>query len=425
MEMSRQRIRSSVLESSTDKCPHCGGTGHVRSVSSVTLHLLRMIEEMLLKGATHNLIVRTRSEVALYVLNHKRAHLRDLESRFQITITVNADASVGAAQPFIIEKGEQVHSAEAAKALVAQAIAAAPVTAEEEEEEYEDVAEDEAEETEGEAQTRDSAEAGESAEADAPSEEGHGENGQRRGRRRRRRGRGRDRDREPRDSAREGAREGGRENGHEGGFAHEAGAEHAGAPVGEGEMTEEGAEGQEGHGPGEPGRSADQQGDGDRRRRRRGRRGGRRNRRGREGEGEGAFAGQNGGAPEDHAGDAQDHHDDGTEAEVADAVADLGGPVREQAAAAEPYAPQPFEPVARETAPPPVPEEPAAAPEPARRRSTVRERAPVFSSETEPHVTAASESHPAPEPEPPAAAPEPAATEEAKPRRFGWWSKRG
>src|SRR5213075_3225321 len=50
MEMSRQRIRSSVLESSTDKCPHCGGTGHVRSVSSVTLHLLRMIEEMLLKG---------------------------------------------------------------------------------------------------------------------------------------------------------------------------------------------------------------------------------------------------------------------------------------------------------------------------------------------------------------------------------------
>ena len=125
MEMSRQRIRSSVLESSTDKCPHCGGTGHVRSVSSVTLHLLRMIEEMLLKGATHNLIVRTRTEVALYALNHKRAHLRDLESRFQITITVNADASVGAAQPFLIEKGEQVHSVEAAKALLAQAVPAA------------------------------------------------------------------------------------------------------------------------------------------------------------------------------------------------------------------------------------------------------------------------------------------------------------
>src|SRR6185295_1281614 len=134
MEMSRQRIRSSVLESSTDKCPHCGGTGHVRSVSSVALHLLRMLEEMLLKGATHNLIVRTRTEVALYCLNHKRAHLRDLESRFQITITVNADATIGAAQPFLIEKGEQVHSVEAAKAIVAQATPVAPAAQEAEEE---------------------------------------------------------------------------------------------------------------------------------------------------------------------------------------------------------------------------------------------------------------------------------------------------
>ena len=147
MEMSRQRIRSSVLESSTDKCPHCGGTGHVRSVSSVALHLLRMIEEMLLKGATHNLIVRTRSEVALYVLNHKRAHLRELESRFQIAITVNADATVGAAQPFLIEKGEQVHSVEAAKAIVAQAMPPAPAAQEPEEEfaEEEEIGEAEAE----------------------------------------------------------------------------------------------------------------------------------------------------------------------------------------------------------------------------------------------------------------------------------------
>ena len=89
MEMSRQRIRTSVLESSTEKCPHCGGTGHVRSVSSVALQLLRSIEEMLLKGPTHNLIIRTRPEIALYVLNHKRAHLRGLEERFKVTLTVN------------------------------------------------------------------------------------------------------------------------------------------------------------------------------------------------------------------------------------------------------------------------------------------------------------------------------------------------
>ncbi|MFX5705748.1 ribonuclease E/G, partial [Acinetobacter baumannii] len=48
LEMSRQRIRASVLESSTDPCPHCGGTGHVRSVSSVALQLLRGLEEILM-----------------------------------------------------------------------------------------------------------------------------------------------------------------------------------------------------------------------------------------------------------------------------------------------------------------------------------------------------------------------------------------
>ena len=83
LEMSRQRIRASVLESSTEPCPQCGGTGHVRSVSSVALQLLRGIEEILMKGATHNLVVRTRTDVALYVLNHKRGHLRDLEEQLQ------------------------------------------------------------------------------------------------------------------------------------------------------------------------------------------------------------------------------------------------------------------------------------------------------------------------------------------------------
>ncbi len=85
LEMSRQRIRASVLESSTEPCPQCGGSGHVRSVSSVALQLLRGLEEILMKGATHNLVVRTRTDVALYVLNHKRGHLRDLEDAFKVT----------------------------------------------------------------------------------------------------------------------------------------------------------------------------------------------------------------------------------------------------------------------------------------------------------------------------------------------------
>jgi ribonuclease E len=187
LEMSRQRIRSSVLESSTEKCPHCGGTGHVRSVSSVALQLLRAIEEMLLKGATHNLIVRTRSETALYLLNHKRAHLRELEERFQLTITVNADAAVAGQVSYVIEKGEQVHSIEQAKALVAvRPTSIAPVL------DDEDEAVDEVEE-----EAEDGQEAGEAAEAGEDDLEGGGGNaaapseGERNGRKRRRRRRGR------------------------------------------------------------------------------------------------------------------------------------------------------------------------------------------------------------------------------------------
>ena len=135
LEMSRQRIRTSVLESSTEKCPVCGGSGHVRSVSSVALQLLRAIEEMLIKGATHNLIVRTRAEVALYVLNHKRAHLRALEERFRITITVSADPTVTGQQSYVIDRGEQVHTPEAARNLAAQQ-PQIPVSADEAEEDF-------------------------------------------------------------------------------------------------------------------------------------------------------------------------------------------------------------------------------------------------------------------------------------------------
>ncbi len=135
LEMSRQRIRTSVLESSTEKCPMCGGSGHVRSVSSVALQLLRAVEEMLIKGATHNLIVRTRAEVALYVLNHKRAHLRALEERFRITITVSADPAVTGQQSYVIDRGEQVHTPEAARSLAAQQ-PQIPVSADEAEEDF-------------------------------------------------------------------------------------------------------------------------------------------------------------------------------------------------------------------------------------------------------------------------------------------------
>ena len=172
LEMSRQRIRTSVLESSTEKCPYCGGSGHVRSVSSLALQVLRALEEQLIKGATHNLIARTRPDVTLYVLNQKRAHLRGLEERFAITITISADATLTAPQAFVIDRGEQVHTVEAAKALAAQyEPTAAPL---EEEDDLEEAGTAETEE-------------GEAIAADTPAEHGEGE--PRRRRRRRRRGR--------------------------------------------------------------------------------------------------------------------------------------------------------------------------------------------------------------------------------------------
>ena len=180
LEMSRQRIRASVLESSTEKCPYCGGSGHVRSVSSLALQVLRALEEQLIKGATHNLIARTRPDVALYVLNQKRAHLRALEERFAITITVSADATIAAPLAFAIDRGEQVHTLEAAKALAERNEAiAAPL---EEDDDLEDAAVLEEEESDAEVETEAD---GSAAEVSAE----HAEGGGRRRRRRRRRGR--------------------------------------------------------------------------------------------------------------------------------------------------------------------------------------------------------------------------------------------
>jgi ribonuclease E len=109
LEMSRQRIRASVLESTTQVCSHCGGSGHVRSQSSVALHVLRGIEEYLLKNTTHDITVRTTPEIALYLLNHKRQTIIDYEARFGVAIIIDADGAVGA-QHFAIDRGEAVEN---------------------------------------------------------------------------------------------------------------------------------------------------------------------------------------------------------------------------------------------------------------------------------------------------------------------------
>ena len=106
LEMSRQRIRTGVLEGSTVLCPHCQGAGVVRSTASIALHVLRVLEDALIKSSTHDLTVRTRTPVALYILNQKRVNLRDLERRFGVAIIVEADDTLTGANYHAIERGE-------------------------------------------------------------------------------------------------------------------------------------------------------------------------------------------------------------------------------------------------------------------------------------------------------------------------------
>ena len=106
LEMSRQRIRTGVLEGSTVVCAHCQGAGVVRSTSSIALHVLRVLEDALIKSATHDITVRTRTLVALYILNQKRANLRDLERRFGVAVSVEADDTLTGATYHAIERGE-------------------------------------------------------------------------------------------------------------------------------------------------------------------------------------------------------------------------------------------------------------------------------------------------------------------------------
>ncbi|TLG78832.1 ribonuclease E/G [Methylocystis sp. B8] len=106
LEMSRQRIRAGVVEGSTVLCPHCAGAGHVRSTASIALHVLRVLEEALVKSSAHDVTLRTRAVVALYILNQKRAHLQELERRFGVHITVAADDTLTGATYHALERGE-------------------------------------------------------------------------------------------------------------------------------------------------------------------------------------------------------------------------------------------------------------------------------------------------------------------------------
>ena len=88
MEMSRQRLRTGVLEASTRPCPHCEGVGLVRTGASSGLSALRLIEDEAARGHGSCLTLRASQEAAIYVLNRKRADIAEIEDRYGVQVEV-------------------------------------------------------------------------------------------------------------------------------------------------------------------------------------------------------------------------------------------------------------------------------------------------------------------------------------------------
>ena len=92
MEMSRQRLRSSVLESSYHMCPHCGGKGLIRSTESAAMHALHILDEAASKNQDSTLIMTLPPDISSYILNMKRVALKELEDRFKVSIQIMSDS---------------------------------------------------------------------------------------------------------------------------------------------------------------------------------------------------------------------------------------------------------------------------------------------------------------------------------------------
>jgi ribonuclease E len=177
MEMSRQRLRTGVLEATTRSCPHCDGTGLVRTASSAGLSALRFIEDEAAKGKGVVVSLFASTEAAVYMLNAKRADLADIEERYGVTVEVIPEGENEGAKMRVVSSGPRN-----------EFVPRFDPIAEEVEETF---IEDEYEEEEAEETPRENAREGsrERAERNGEAED----DGARRKRRKRRRSRGRDR----------------------------------------------------------------------------------------------------------------------------------------------------------------------------------------------------------------------------------------
>ncbi len=94
MELSRQRLRPSLVEASMERCGSCGGTGVRRSVESSAVHALRAIEEEGLQGKSAEIRLRVPAAVGLYILNRKRPMLEEIEQRYDFAVGFEQDDSL-------------------------------------------------------------------------------------------------------------------------------------------------------------------------------------------------------------------------------------------------------------------------------------------------------------------------------------------
>jgi ribonuclease E len=190
LEMSRQRLRPSLAETSFIPCAHCGGTGHVRSTENAAIHVLRGIEDEGGKRRSAEIVVHVSTPIALYLLNHKRERLREIELRYVMKVIIAADDAQIAPQ-FRIEK-IRVRSADEIPPVVTpdRMLIPGPVGDLEADEEP-DVVDVDDEDEDGDEDTE------EQRAADAADGAGGGDEAERRRKRRRRRRRGGRRDDQP------------------------------------------------------------------------------------------------------------------------------------------------------------------------------------------------------------------------------------
>jgi ribonuclease E len=105
MEMSRQRLRTGVLEASTKPCPHCEGTGLMRTAASAGLSALRIIEDEAARGRGEKILLRAGREAAIYLLNKKRGELGEIEERYGVSVDVAIDEAFEGARMTVESSG--------------------------------------------------------------------------------------------------------------------------------------------------------------------------------------------------------------------------------------------------------------------------------------------------------------------------------